>query len=134
MATKHPILPEAVNQLYYTVSGNNLTIEHASHASFLELANMFPILADRLISSLKLTDEILKQFSVKCVATIRVNEERCRELLERSSAYATLLAPVLGYDTVSAIVKESLKTGSSIRTLVLSKKLLSEAKFDEAVQ
>ena len=95
---------------------------------------MFPILADRLISSLKLTDEILKQFSVKCVATIRVNEERCRELLERSSAYATLLAPVLGYDTVSAIVKESLKTGSSIRTLVLSKKLLSEAKFDEAVQ
>ena len=130
----NPILPEAVNQLYYTVSGNNLTIEHASHASFLELANMFPILADRLISSLKLTDEILKQFSVKCVATIRVNEARCRELLERSSAYATLLAPVLGYDTVSAIVKESLKTGSSIRTLVLSKKLLSEAKFDEAVQ
>lgn len=130
----NPILPEAVNQLYYTVSGNNLTIEHAAHASFLELANMFPMLADRLISSLKLTREVMTQFSLKCVATLQANEKRCRELLEKSTAYATLLTPVLGYDAVSAIVKESVTSGSSIRELVIAKKLMTETDFDKAIR
>lgn len=129
----NPILPEAVNQLYYTVSGNNLTIEHAAHASFLELANMFPILADRLISSLKLSQEVLEQFTNRCVLQIRANEARCRELLEKSTAYATLLSPVLGYDAVSKIVKESVTTGKSIRELVISQGLLTESDFEKSV-
>lgn len=130
----NPIMPETVNQLYYTVSGNNLTIEHAAHASFLELANMFPILADRLISSLKLSREVLEQFTKKCVVSIKANEVRCRELLEKSTAYATLLSPILGYDTVSAVVKESVKTGTSIRALILAKKLMTEQDFEKTVQ
>lgn len=129
----NPVMPETVNQLYYTVSGNNLTIEHAAHASFLELANMFPILADRLISSLKLSQEVLNQFTKKCVVSIRANEAHCKELLEKSTAYATLLSPVLGYDTVSAVVKESIKTGKSIRELVVLKGLMDEKKFDAVV-
>ena len=130
----NPVLPETVNQLYYTVSGNNLTIEHAAHASFLELANMFPILADRLISSLKLSHEVLSQFSQKCVRSIKANEARCRELLEKSTAYATLLTPILGYDTVSAIVKESVKTGKSIRELIIGKKLMTKVDFEKAIR
>ncbi len=130
----NPILPEAVNQLYFTVSGNNLTVEHAAHASFLELANMFPVLADFLISSLKLTREVLVQFSKRCVGTIKANEKRCRELLERSTAYATLLTPILGYDVVSDAVKESIKADKPIREIVVGKKLMSESEFDKAVR
>ena len=130
----NPILPEAVNQLYYMVSGNNLTIEHAAHASFLELANMFPMLADRLISSLKLTREVMAQFTKKCVSTVRANEQRCRELLEKSTAYATLLSPVLGYDAVSAIVKESVSSGKSLRELIVAKKFMTEEDFEKAIK
>ncbi len=130
----NPIMPETVNQLYYTVSGNNLTIEHAAHASFLELANMFPILADRLISSLKLSGEVLDQFTNQCIRTLRANEKRCRELLEKSTAYATLLSPILGYDTVSGIVKESVASGKSIRELVLAAKLMTENDFEKAIR
>jgi aspartate ammonia-lyase len=127
----NPILPEAVNQLYYTVSGNNLTIEHASHASFLELANMFPILADRLISTLKLSTDILQKFTDKCVVSIHANTKRCTELLEKSTAYATLLTPVLGYDPVSSVVKESVKSGKSIRELILEKNMMTEDEFNK---
>ncbi len=130
----NPVLPEVVNQLYFLVSGNNLTVEHAAHAGQLELDVMFPVLADRLIESLKLTDEVLLQFARVCVKNINVDKERCKKLLESSTAYATLLTPKLGYDIVSQAVKESVKTGRSIREIILLKKLLTAKRFDRIVR
>lgn len=103
----NPILPESVNQAYFFISGNNLTIEHAAQAAQLELGVMFPVLADRLVTSLRISQEVLQSFTTNCVQTLLVNEERCREHLEQSTAYATLLTPKLGYDAVSKMVKES---------------------------
>lgn len=130
----NPILPESVNQLYFLVSGHNLTIEHSAHASQLELGVMFPILADRIVLSLKLTREILTNFSLQCVNYIEADPIQCREHLEKSTAYATLLTPILGYDKVSNIVKESLKTGRTLRDLVVSKKIMTEGEFDKAIK
>jgi aspartate ammonia-lyase len=127
----NPILPESVNQLFYFVSGNNLTIEHAAHAAQLELGVMFPIFADALIMSLKLTDEVLVNFADNCVATIIANPDRCSELLENSNAFGTLLTPVLGYDTVSGLVKESNLTGVTLRELLKTKNLLTDQQLNE---
>lgn len=129
----NPILPETVNQLYFLVSGNNLTIEHAAHAAQLELGVMFPTIVDRLLQTLKLTVEVLEQFTKHCVLKIKANKKRCRELLERSTAYATLLTPKLGYDTVSQLVKDSLKTGQNLREIVLKQGLLTEKEFDQLI-
>ncbi len=129
----NPVLSEAVSQLYFLVSGNTLTIEHASEGSQMELNVMLPIMTDRLIESLKIMDELLLQFSARCVAGIKANKKRCRELLENSTAYSTLLTPVLGYDVVSAAVKESLKTNQTLREVIVGQKLLSNKDFDKAV-
>ncbi len=129
----NPVLSEAVSQLYFLVSGNNLTIEHAAEGAQMELNVMLPILTDRLIESLKLTDELLLQFSTRCIAGIKANKKRCRELLENSTAYATLLSPLLGYDAVSQLVKETVLSGQTLRQIILSKKLLSNKKFDKIV-
>lgn len=130
----NPVLPETVNQLYFLISGNNLTIEHAAHAAQLELGVMFPTIADRLLQTLKLTAQVLDQFTQSCVRGIQANRQRCSELLERSTAYATFLSPKLGYDTVGDIVKQSVKTGRTIRELVLEKNLLSEREFDQIIK
>ena len=129
----NPVLPEAVNQLYFLVSGNNLTIEKATEAAQLELGVMFPILAQKLLESLTLTNEVLSQFGKLCLSLVTANEERCRELLERSTAYATLLTPRLGYDKVSSLVKESLEGSRTIRELVLDQNLLSLEEFNKIV-
>jgi aspartate ammonia-lyase len=126
----NPVLPESVNQLYFMVSGNNLTIEHCAHGSQLELGVMVPILAESLLSSLKVSTEVLGNFTRQCIDTLSIDVEKTRSNLEKSTAYATLLTPTLGYDTVSSIVKESIKRGKSIRTLVYEKKLLTEKEFD----
>ena len=127
----NPILPEAINQLYFLVSGNNLTIEHAAEASQLELGVMLPVITDRLLESLKLMDELLSVFAKKCVAGIKANPKRCNELLENSLAYATLLTPEIGYDNAAMAVKHALATGKTLRQVVIEKKLLTPEKFDQ---
>jgi aspartate ammonia-lyase len=123
----NPVLMETVNQLYFLVSGNNLSIEHSAEASQLELGVMLPLVADRLIESLSLADEVLLQFAKKCVDGITANADRCRELLEKSTAYATLLSPKLGYDATAELVKESIASGTTIRELAVAKKWLTKA-------
>ena len=130
----NPIMPETVNQLYYLISGNNLTIEHAAHAAQLELGVMFPTIADRLIQTLSITGEVLEQFTKTCVVSIKANKERCKELLEKSTAYATMLTPKLGYDAVSAAVKEALSTGRTLREILVEKQLLTNKEFDQIIR
>ncbi len=130
----NPVLPEVVNQLYFLVSGNNLTIEQAAQASQLELGAMFPLIAQKLLESLILADEVLFQFSRICVSTIEVDGQRCKALLESSTAYATLLVPRLGYDVVAAVVKEARDSDRSIREVILKRKLMSLSDFQKAVR
>ncbi len=130
----NPVMPEMVSQLYFMASGNNLTIEEAVHAAQLELGVMLPIVADRLVQSLVLGREGLHQFRTLCVRSIKADPGRCLEHLERSTAYATLFTPALGYEPVSEIVKESVATGRKFKDLVLQKKLLNEREFDRVVK
>ena len=130
----NPVLPEALSQLYYLVSGNNLTIEKACEGAQLELGVMMPVITDRLIESLKLSAEMIEQFAKKCVAGILANKLRIREHLEKSTAYATLLNPIIGYDSAAACVKEAVATGKTLREVVLAKKLLTPREFDRAMR
>lgn len=130
----NPVLPEAVNQLYFLVSGNNLTIEKAAEAAQLELGVMLPVLTDRLIESLTLMDELLLQFANRCVVGIKQNPKRIKFWLEKSTAYATLLSPKIGYDVTSELVKEFVTSGKTMRELVLEKKLMSNKEFDALVK
>lgn len=129
----NPVLPESVNQLYFLVSGNNLTIEQAAHGAQLELGVMFPILADRLITSLKLTSEVINNFMKHCVLTMKANREACKAHLEKSTAYATLLTPVLGYDKTSEIVKKAIAQKKTIREIAIGEKYIDAKTFDKLV-
>jgi len=64
------------------------------------------------------------------VRLIAADESRARELLERSTAAATALSPYIGYAETAAIAKEAVKTGKTIRELVLARGLLDAAQLD----
>lgn len=122
----NPIMPESLNQAYFVVSGNNLAIEHAAHAAQLELGVMFPTIADRLISSLKLSHEVVHAFLEKCVVGITARADKCLEHLNNSSAEAVLLTPQMGYDEVSKLVKEADKEGRAFNQLFIQRDQTSE--------
>ena len=127
----NPIMCETMNQLYYQVAGRNLTIQLAAEGAHMELGVMLPAIVDALIVLLKITATGVKLFADKGIGEMVVNTERGKELLERSTAYSTLLTPRLGYDTVSHIVHEAIETKSTLREVVLKRKLLTNKEFDK---
>lgn len=127
----NPIICETMNQIYFLVDGRNTTIHHASESSHLELGIMLPAIADSLITMLKIIESGLRLFADRGIKKIVANKKRCFELLEKSTAYATLLTPRLGYDTVSKIVREAIATGKTLRQIILEKKILSDTELNK---
>ena len=122
----NPSIPECVIMVGFDVMGKDKTIELAAQYSILELNVMCPVIAYNILQSMKLLANALKMFREFCINGIKANEERCSELLHKSTAIATALNPYLGYQAVSKIVKESLENSSTIKEAVLKYKLIDE--------
>lgn len=125
----NPVLLEALNQLHFLVIGNDLSIREAAQAAQLELSNMTPLIAERLLASATLIAEVVTQATHKCLSIITANPERCEELLSRSTAAATFLTPRLGYGAVATLVHESIARNIPFEELVREKKILTPAEI-----
>jgi len=55
-----------------------------------------------------------------CVAGLSVDEQRCRQNLQASTACATLLVPHVGYDRAADIAKEAISQGVPFANFVAS--------------
>jgi len=129
----NPIICETMNQLYYQIAGRNLTIQLAAEGAHMELGVMLPAIVDALVVMLKIASTGIELFTNKGIGKMIVNVERGKELLERSTAYSTVLTPKLGYDTVSEVVHEAVKTNSTLREVIIRKKLLTNKEFDKII-
>ena len=121
----NPSVPEMVNQVCFQVFGCDATILAAAEAGQLELNVMMPVIAWNAIHATRILGSAMQVLQQRCVAGIQADEERCRELLDRSTALATALSPYIGYAATAEIAKTAVQTGSSIRALVLERGLLS---------
>lgn len=116
----NPVIPELINQIYFIIAGNDLAITLAVEKSRLELNVMMPTIADKLISSYKLLIGGIEIFNKKCIRDITVSRERCRGNLEKSTAFATKLVPIVGYKKATEIVKLSFRTGRTIKDIAIN--------------
>jgi aspartate ammonia-lyase len=126
----NPSVPEMVNQVCHQVHGCDVTIAAAAEAGQLELNVMMPVIAWNAIHMSTILRESMHALRVRCVDGIEADAARCRELLDRSTATATALSPYIGYAATAEIAKESVKTGRSIRDIVLDRKLLDERQLE----
>lgn len=126
----NPVIPEVVNQVAYQVIGNDLVISLAVENGQFELNVMEPVMAYNLFNSLTILTNVVNTLNHKCVKDIEANEERCREMIDKSVGIVTALLPHIGYEQSSAIAKEALKTGASVKELVISNGLLTAAQLE----
>jgi aspartate ammonia-lyase len=126
----NPSIPEMVNQVCYQVIGCDTTVCKAAEAGQLELNVMMPVLAWNAVHSSTILRNAMDALRGRCVDGIQADPQRCRELLDRSTALATALSPYLGYAATAEIAKESVKTGRPIREIVLERGLLDRAQLD----
>lgn len=127
----NPVIPEVVNQIAYTVIGNDLTVTLAAEAGQLELNVMEPIIVYSLFESLEMLINGMNTLRTKCITGITANPEVTRNQVCNSIGLVTALNPYLGYETSGELAKTALETGKGIYDLVLEKGLMSKKKLDE---
>jgi aspartate ammonia-lyase len=127
----NPSVPEMVNQVCFQVYGCDAAILAAADGGQLELNVMMPVIAWNAIHATRILTNAMRVLLDRCITDTRADEERCRELLDQSTALATALSPYIGYAATAEIAKASVTSGRSIRDLVRERKLLSDRQLEE---
>jgi fumarate hydratase, class II len=110
----NPVIPEVVLQVAAQVIGNHTTVTVAGMQGNFELNVMVPVMARNVLQSIALLANGCAALAERCVDGVEVDETRSRALAARSPALATALNPLLGYEAVEAIVRESVSSGRAI--------------------
>jgi aspartate ammonia-lyase len=103
----------------------------AASAGQLELNVMMPVIAHTTLESLTILTNMCRAFAEFAVSGIEANRERARDLMERSSALSTPLAPYLGYGLAAEISKQAVREGRTIREIVVERGIFTAEELDE---
>ena len=114
----NPVAPEVVNQIAFQVIGADLTVTLAAEAGQLQLNVMEPVIAYNILQSLTLLTNGIEMLRSKCVTGITANVECCRRHLDASTAVATALTPMIGYERAVRITKEVLASGRTMSAVL----------------
>jgi fumarate hydratase, class II len=129
----NPVLCEAVTQVAAQVIGNDAAVAFGGTQGNFELNVYVPMMARNVLESIGLLANVCRLFADRCVDGIEVDEERCRAFAESSPSLGTSLNPFLGYEKAAELVKASVRTGRSIRDLVLDEGLMDADDLDRAL-
>ena len=127
----NPVIPEVVNQVAFNVIGNDVTITMAAEAGQLELNAFEPIIFYCLFQSIDTLGYAVQTFVDNCVTGITANETRCRYFVENCVGIFTAICPYVGYQKAAEIAKEAIKTGESVKKLIIEHGILTEEQMDE---
>jgi len=128
----NPVIPEAVNQTCFYAIGADVTVTMAAEAGQLQLNVMGPVIAFSLFTSLTFLSRACLKLQSKCVDGITANEQITYDQVMQSAGIVTLLNPLLGYETCSAIAREALQAGKSVYEIVVQERqLITQAQWNE---
>jgi fumarate hydratase class II len=129
----NPVIPEVAVQVAGQVIGADAAITFGAATGNFELNVTLPLIAHNLLTAIELLASTANALVDRCIEQIEANAEHARDIVERSDIISTSLTPLLGYEKVAELVKESRKMGKTIREVALSKGLLSAEELDEAL-
>lgn len=128
----NPVIPEVVNQVAFSVIGNDATITAAAEAGQLELNAFEPVIFDRLFMSLEELTHALTTLRVNAIDGIMPNTDRLAQDIDLSVSFATAMVPLLGYQRAASLAKQAIKTKSSLRELATQSGWLSDEELAAA--
>ena len=130
----NPVIAESLLQVAGWVVGAEASVTwSASMLSQFELSAAHPLIAHQLLESIRLLAGAVRNFEQRLVRGLHADEERCAQLMERSLALGTGLAPHIGYDAAAALVKQAHKEGRTVREVAIEQELLDRDTLDRAL-
>jgi fumarate hydratase, class II len=130
----NPTQSEAMTMVCCQVFGNQTTISVAGSQGHFELNVYKPVLAHAMLQSIRLLGDAANSFTDNCVVGIKANEERIRDLLQRSLMLVTALSPSIGYDKAAQVAKAAHANGTTLREEALRLGFVSGDEFDRIVR
>ena len=130
----NPTQSEALTMVAARVFGNHATMTFAASQGHFELNVYKPVIALAMLQYIHLVADAARSFTDNCVAGIRANEARIRELTERSLMLVTALAPKIGYDQAAKIAKAAHQNGTTLREEAVGGGHVTAAEFDRLVR
>ena len=130
----NPSLAECMNMICFSIIGNDTTVTSAAQAGQFELNVMLPVMLKSVLDSTDMLTNFLPIFSVNLIDGLGANKQKLQDNIEKSPVIVTLLAPKIGYQKSADLFKESMKTGKTIRELVISKKLMTKKQVDSLLK
>ena len=129
----NPVIPEVINQIAFTVIGNDLTVTLAAEGGQLQLNAFEPVMARSIIMSITYLRNGFATFTKNCVDGITANEELLKQSVENSIGLVTVLSPQIGYENATKVARYAQQQNCSVRQAVLDLKLMSEQEFNAAL-
>jgi len=127
----NPSLAECMNMVCFDIIGKDSTVALAAQAGQFELNVMLPVMVKSVLDSMDMLRNFVPIFSKNLIDGLTANKTKLGQYIENSPVIVTLLAPKIGYQASADLFKESLKTGKTIRQLVVAKELLTEKEVNE---
>jgi len=129
----NPVICESVIQVACQVVGCDAAVAAGATGgvgSILELNVAMPLIANNLLTAVRLMANVAGVFEARCIRGLEANVERCHELVEQSLAMVTALAPRIGYDAAARLAKQAQQTGRTIRELAIQQQVLPPAELE----
>ena len=115
----NPVMAEMLNMAMFQILGNDVTVAIAGQAGQLELNVMMPIIGYNLFQSMDIMINAVCAFNERCVRGIAVNKEKAEMWLAKNAILVTALNPVIGYEKGAEVAKEAMRTGRTVREVVV---------------
>src|ERR1700754_3260858 len=130
----NPTQCEAMTMVCCQVFGNHTAITVGGSQGHFEMNVYKPLLAYCMMNSIQLLADVARSFTENCVVGIRADEQRIRDLMERSLMLVTALAPKIGYDNAAKVAKSAHARGTTLKEEALRLGFVTAAEFDRLVQ
>ncbi len=126
----NPVIPEVMNQIAFTVMGNDLTVAMAAEAGQLELNAFEPVIARALLMSIGYLRRGCNTMTENCIIGITANRELLLKTVENSIGLVTALTPKIGYEKATMVARRAQANDASVKDTVIELGYLTLEEFD----
>lgn len=130
----NPVIPEMVTQVAYQVIANDMAITMAVQSGQLELNAFYPLIAVNLLPAMESMSKALRLLAEKCILEIQAKPEVCLEHVKNSTALATVLAPLIGYEQAAVLAKKALDSERQIIDILVEEEVFTQDEITELLQ
>ncbi|CAN5699475.1 aspartate ammonia-lyase [soil metagenome] len=129
----NPSMAEMMNMVCFQVIGCDEVCSLAAQGGQLDLNVFWPSFGFNLLFAMTILRNGVNAFTERCVAGIEADEERCRELMERSLMLGTALTDYIGYEDAARLAKKAFAERKTIREIALEEGVMDEDQLDKVL-